>query len=155
MNNILSQTKVAGLFLITIIGYIIFSANTEPGSFSFRLTKYNSETWALWRYLVVGSWLLLAYLLFIAQSKTAFRKSFTDAIISSGFVSFVLVIIWLKYISKIAILGSAITYTMIAGLLCLTLKNHLQARIIAPILVIAQIIVDIFVLGIAGDFRIH
>ena len=155
MDDTLNQKQVAGIFLITIIGYIIFAANTDPGSFSFRLTKDDSETWALWRYPVVGVWLLLAYLLFIARKEIVFRKSFIHGLIYSGIVSLILAAKWIEVSEKMAVLGAAITYTIIAGLLCMTIKHHVWAGILAGMLVIAQLVVDIIVLGIAGNFRIH
>lgn len=155
MNDTLSQKQVAGFFLITMMGYIVFAMNTDPGSFSFRLTKQDSVTWALWRYPIVGSWLLLAFLLFIARKKIAYRKSFFHGLLFSGIVSLILAGKWVEVSDKLAVLGSAITYTMIAGLLCMTHKHHVWAGILAGMLVIAQVVVDIIVLGIAGDFRIH
>ena len=155
MNDTISQRQVAGLFLITIIGYIIFAANTDPGSFSFRLSRNDSETWALWRYPIVGAWLLLAFLLFIARKKIAYRKSFFHGLLFSGIVSLILAGKWIEVSDKMAVLGTAVTYTMIASLLCMTVKHHVWAGILAGMLVIAQVVVDIIVLGIAGDFRIH
>ena len=155
MNDTLSQKLVAGIFFIVIIGYIIFVESTDPGSFSFRLSKQDSETWALWRYPIVGAWLLLAFLVFIARKKIAYRKSFYHGLLFSGIVSLILAGKWIELSDTIAVLGTAITYTMIAGLLCMTLKHHVWAGILAGLLVIAQILVDIVVLGIAGDFRIH
>jgi hypothetical protein len=155
MENTLTQKQVAGLFLITIIGYIIFATNTDPGSFSFRLSRNDSETWALWRYPIVGAWLLLAFLLFIARKKVAYRKSFFHGLLFSGIVALILAGKWIEVSDKMAVLGTAITYTIIAGLLCMTLKHHVWAGILAGVLVIAQILVDIVLLGIAGDIRIH
>ena len=155
MNETLSQKQVAAIFFITIFGYIIFATNTDPGSFSFRLTKQDAGIWALWRYPVVGAWLLLAFLVFIAREKIALRKSFFHGLLFSGIVSFILAGKWIEFSDKVAVLGTAITYTMIAGLLCMTVKHHVWAGILAGALVIAQVLVDIVVLGIAGDFRIH
>ena len=155
MNDTLSQKQVAGIFLITMMGYIVFAMNTDPGSFSFRLTKQDSVTWDSWRYPIVGAWLLLAFLVFIAREKIAYRKSFFHGLLFSGIVSLILAGKWVEVSDKMAVLGTAITYTLIAGLLCMTLKHHVWAGILAGVLVIAQILVDIIVLGIAGDIRIH
>lgn len=155
MNDTLSQKQVAGIFFITMMGYIVFAMNTDPGSFSFRLTKQDAETWALWRYPIVGAWLLLAFLVFIAREKIACRKSFFHGLLFTGIVSLILAGKWVEVSDKMAVLGTAITYTLIAGLLCMTLKHHVWAGILAGVLVIAQILVDIIVLGIAGDIRIH
>lgn len=155
MDGTLSQRQVAGIFLIAIVGYIVFAANTDPGSFSFRLSKDDSETWALWRYPIVGVWLLLAFLLYIARKKIVYRKSFIHGLVYSGIVSLILATKWIEVSETMAVLGTAITYTMIAGLLCMTVKHHVRAGILSGMLVIAQLVVDIIVLGIAGDFRIH
>ena len=155
MADTLDKKHVAGIFLITIIGYIVFAANTDPGSFSFRLSKDDSENWALWRYPIVGAWLLIAYLLYIARKKIAYRKSFFHGLLFSGIVSLILAGKWVEVSDTVAVLGTAITYTIIASLMCITLKHHVWAGILAGVLVIAQILVDIVVLGIAGDFRIH
>ena len=155
MDDTLSQKQVAGVFLITMMGYIVFAMNTDPGSFSFRLTKQDSVRWASWRYPIVGAWLLLAFLVFIAREKIAYRKSFFHGLLFSGIVSLILAGKWVEVSDKMAVLGTAITYTMIAGLLCMTIKHHVWAGILAGMLVIAQVVVDIIVLGIAGDFRIH
>jgi len=155
MNDTLSQKQVAGIFLISIIGYIVFAALTDPGSFSFKLAKDDAENWALWRYPIVGAWVLLAFILFIARKKIACRKSFFHGLLFSGIVSLILAGKWIEVSDKMSVLGTAITYTMIASLLCMTVKHHVWAGILAGVFVIAQVIVDIVVLGIAGDFRIH
>jgi len=105
MNDTLSQKQVAGIFFISIIGYIIFATNTDPGSFSFRLSKQDAEAWALWRYPIVGAWLLLAFLLFIARKKLAYRKSFYHGLLFSGIVSLILAGKWVELSDKMAVLA--------------------------------------------------
>ena len=155
MTDTLDKKHVTEIFLITIIGYIVFAANTDPGSFSFKLAKDDFVNWVLWRYPIVGAWVLLAYLLYIARNKIAYRKSFIHGLIYSGIVSLILAAKWIEVSDTMAVLGTAVTYTMIAGLLCMTLKHHVWAGILAGVLVLAQILIDIVILGIAGDFRIH
>lgn len=153
MHETLSKRTVVGTLIITFIGYVLFATFTDQSSFG--LQSHHEETWAIWRYLVVGAWLLLAYLLFIGRNEIAYRKSFRYALIFSGIASLLLAIKWIDVSSGIAILGTAITCTMISGLLCMTLKRFDIAGVLSIVLVIVQLIVDVVVLGIAGDFRIH
>jgi len=102
-------------------------------------------------------WSLVVACLFgvYCARKDSFPKEFFHGLLFSGIVSLILAGKWVEVSDKMAVLGTAITYTMIAGLLCMTLKHHVWAGILAGMLVIAQVVVDIIVLGIAGDFRIH
>lgn len=53
------------------------------------------------------------------------------------------------------VLGSVVFYSLISGLLCMTLQNKTVAGLSGALLLIIQLIVDIIVLGLAGEFRIH
>ncbi len=152
--RMLSQENVIGLLVATFIGYSIFAINTDLSSFGLTSARY-PDRWALWRYVIVGLWLILAYFVFLARKKQAYLKSFIHGLIYSGIVSLLLASLWLGSSSRPAILGSAVFYTTIAGLLGLSLKNHVWAGILAGIFIFVQVVLDIVVLGIAGSFRIH
>ena len=153
-DNTLSQAKVIALLISTFMAYLVFAAHTDLGSFGLSSARY-PEKWAMWRYPIVGLWLLLAYLLFVARNKKAYIKSYIHSLLFSGIVSLLLASLWFGSSERIAILGTAAIYTMIAALLSMSVKNHVWAGTLAGVLVGVQVIVDILVLGIAGSFRIH
>jgi len=154
MSKYLSRSKVLVICLVTLGGYFIFASNTDLSSLGLSSAR-NPERWSLWRYIVVGSWIVIAIFIYLLRKKQAYKNSFLYATIFSAVIAFVLSSIWIGGSSSYGIVGSAITYSLISGLLCMTISNQLAAGIFGAVLMAIQLAVDIVVLGLAGVFRIH
>ncbi|MEH6472019.1 MAG: hypothetical protein V7752_12290 [Halopseudomonas sp.] len=154
MDNRLNPTVVGKILLATLVWHSLFVAGTDLASLGLG-SAGKPQQWTLWRYLIAPGWLMLAGLIFIARHKLAHRQSFIASISVTAAVALILASIWSGMSGSWAIFGSAITYSLQAGLLCLTIRNHLWACFLAVILLLVQIVVDIIGLGIAGQFRIH
>jgi uncharacterized membrane protein YhaH (DUF805 family) len=150
----LGQTTVLTLFLLGFFAYLAFANVT--GFEDFGLLASNEERWMLWRWLLVTAWLFIAVVIYMARGQKAYLMSVLMSL-GLGFALslFLLFMAFITEETRFAVLGSALTYAFIAGMLCMTFKNLLAAIIGAVLFFAAQILVDAVVLGIAANVRIH
>jgi hypothetical protein len=151
----LSPGFVYRLLFFTFASFFIFAYLTDLHHLGLASARQR-DTWQLWRHIVVDSWLLIATMIFFMQKQQASKQSLQIALLISCFpaISFVVFFIGGE-LGQYAIIGTATTYVLISGLLCMTLKNHYIAGFLGAILMFVQFVVDVIVLGIAGQFRIH
>lgn len=153
LGDFLNPSKATLVFLATFIGYALFALSTDVSSFGFRSAQEPAR-WMLWRHLVTDTWLFLAYGIFLLRSREIVGTSFKYALVAAGSVALILAGTWIGFSSDYAVLGSALIYSLLAGLLCATMRNRIAAGVLAAFLVIVQILVDIVALGFAGNFRL-
>ena len=150
----LGQTTVLTVFLLGFFAYLAFANVT--GFEDFGLLASNEERWMLWRWLVVTAWLFVAAVIYMARGQIAYLY---NMLISMGLgfalALFLLLMSFITEETRFAVMGSALTYAFIAGMLCMTFKNLLAAIIGAVLFFALQILVDAVVLGMAANVRIH
>lgn len=156
MKKHLSQANVIILYAITFGGFLIFTLNTDLESLGLNAAS-NPERWSLWRHVTVDSWLLISFTIYLLRKKQALCLSYLYAVIFSSVIALLLSNIWIGGSNDygLGVLGSAVFYSLISGLLCMTLRNKTVAGLLGALLLVIQLVVDIIVLGLAGGFRIH
>ena len=156
MKKHLSQANVITLYVITFCGFLIFALNTDIDNLGLSAARY-PERWAIWRHATVDGWLLISFIIYLLRNKQAFCHSYLYAVIFSAIIASLLSYIWIVGNNSygLGVIGSGVVYSLISGLLCMTFKNKTVAGLLGALLLITQLAVDIVVLGLAGDFRIH
>ena len=156
MKKHLSQANVITLYVITFCGFLIFALNTDLDNLGLSAARH-PERWAIWRHATVDGWLFISFSIYLLRKKQAYCHSYLYAVIFSAVIALLLSSIWIggSDLHGIAVIGCALFYSLISGLLCMTLQNKAAAGLTGALLLIIQLAVDIVVLGLAGEFRIH
>lgn len=151
---LLGQSSVLGLLLLGFVAYLAFASVT--GFEDFGLRASNEERWMLWRYLLVTAWLFVAVVIYLARGQKAYLMSILISLgLGFALALFLLFMALITQETRLAGIGTALTYAFISGMLCMTFKNVLAAVISAVLFFAAQVMVDAVVLGIAANVRIH
>ncbi len=150
----LHQSTVIALFLSGFIAYLVFASLT--GLEEFGLSARDEERWALWRYIIVSAWLLVAAVIYLARGQQAYQVSLLVSLATGFTLSLFLLLLFVNAgEGHFALIGTACTYAFIAGMLCMTFKNPVIAFVCAIVFFALQIVTDAAVLAIAGNMRIH
>ena len=154
MQEILTRKQVLSLFIITMAGFSLFALLTPMESLGLSSAR-RPEVWALSRYGIVAGWLLIAAVIYAVRGFESYSLSLSRCAISSGVVAMILATFWIGVSGGYAIYGSALAYTAISALVCMTFSSSRWALLVGPVLLIVQILADWYLLYLAGQFRIH
>ncbi|MCF6261431.1 MAG: hypothetical protein L3J98_14925 [Gammaproteobacteria bacterium] len=153
MNNNVNRNPFIAISSVTFLVFTVFALSTSSNSFG--LMSRDEMGWRIGRFISVGLWLLLAYVLHKRRHKYFSRDSFIYATVAAGGLSFVFSAIWGGLGGTVIFYGSAVFYTLISGLLCSSLGDYRKAAILSFGFILIQVIADMIFLGIVGDFKIH
>ncbi|MEH6814302.1 MAG: hypothetical protein V7677_17335 [Motiliproteus sp.] len=154
MNEQLDRRQVLTLFAATMALFALFAYFTDTHSLGLGNAGM-PDVWAISRYAIVAGWLAIAALIYLLRGRIAYAKSLNHALLCAGILAIMLASTWAETIGSYGIFGSAICYSVISGLLCMTVKSRRWAAALGPLLCIVQILSDFLLLFIAGEFRIH
>ncbi|MCW8884793.1 MAG: hypothetical protein OQK12_05990 [Motiliproteus sp.] len=154
MQEMLSRKQVLTLSVATMVGFSLFAFLAPMESLGLSAAR-RPEIWALSRYGIAAGWLLIAAIIYATRGFKAYGKSLNYAAYSSGIVAMALATFWVSISGGYAIYGSALCYTAISALLCLTIPSFRWAMVAGPVILVIQIAADWFLLFIAGQFRIN
>ena len=150
----LNNSTCNRLFAATLLGFVLFATLTRMEHLGLGGAG-EPELWQGMRYAMVSGWIALAGVIYLARGRCAYRQSLISALSVCGLVAVVLASIWGGIVSSLGIFGSALFYTLISSLFALPWRHHIWATLWALVVLLLQIVADILVLGMLGDFRIH
>jgi len=150
----LAKSAVFAALFSGYIAYLVFATST--GLEEFGLSARDEERWALWRYIIVSAWLLVAAVIYVARDQHAYQVSLMVSLAMGFTLSLFLLLMFVNAgEGRFALIGTAVTYAFVSGMLCMTFKNPVIAFVCAILFFVAQVMTDAVVLAIAGNMRIH
>lgn len=151
----LNASWILVLLFLGVIAYAVFAAFT--GFHEFTLDARNETRWMFWRYILFGFWLLLAITIFLLRNQKIYAHTLWASLaISVLFVA----LLGTGYLRSheapyLYLMGTAVAYVFLAGMLSLTIENKITAIISIIIFIAVQIPIDMVVLAIAAHVNMR
>lgn len=140
----------------TWIGYLLFVASSRLADFGLSIQMDNFWLWQAIRLTTVSFWLGIAATILYARKRPLNWNSPLHAASASALLAILLTpTLASANASLAAVLGSILTYSLVSGLVCVTIQRPPVAALLGLLLFPAQLLLDTAAHLLSGTFPIH
>ena len=128
---------------LTAVGFVLLVVSTTSPDYGLILMQQDRLVWSLTRVLPALCWISLAGVLILIRGAVVWTSAACACAISL-IVSSVVASFGAPFgFSFMPMMASVTYYALTTGLLCVTIRNPIAAGVLAPVLLVAQVLTDI------------